>query len=174
MDNKTERAIFAGGCFWCTEAEFQGTPGVVSVTSGYIGGQVENPTYEQVSSGHTGHAEAIEVVYDPAVVTYEKLLDIYWGNIDPTDAGGQFYDRGSQYRTEIFYTSEEQRRAAELSRDAKQKKLGLAIATAITKAAIFYPAEEYHQDYYKKNPLRYNAYKTGSGREEKLKTLWKD
>lgn len=174
MDGKTEKAFFAGGCFWCTEAEFEGTDGVMSVTSGYTGGQTKNPTYEQIGTGKTGHAEAIEVVYDPAKVTYEKLLDIYWSNIDPTDAGGQFYDRGSQYRTEIFYTSDTQKKLAENSKAAKEKKLGKPIMTAITQASEFYPAEEYHQDYYKKNPIHYNAYKKGSGRESKLKDIWGD
>ena len=172
--NFTERAIFAGGCFWCTQAEFEGTEGVISVTSGYTGGQVKNPSYEQVSSGTTGHAEAIEVVYDPAKVTYEKLLGIYWGNIDPTDAGGQFYDRGDQYRTAIFYTTEEQRKLAEASKQRVQEKLKMPIPTAIVAATEFYPAEEYHQHYSRKNPLRYNAYKLGSGRSARLKEIWKD
>jgi len=169
---RAQRAIFAGGCFWCMQAEFEGTEGVASVTSGYTGGSVKNPTYEQVSGGTTGHAEAIEVVYNPAKVAYVKLLDIYWGDIDPTDAGGQFYDRGSQYRTAIFYTTEEQHRLAESSKQKMQEKLKKPIATEIVPAAEFYPAEDYHQDYYKKNPIRYNAYKMGSGREEKLKEIW--
>lgn len=168
----TQRAIFAGGCFWCTEAEFSGTDGVLSVTSGYTGGHVANPTYEQVVSKKTGHAEAIELVYDPAKVSYETLLDIYWSNIDPTDAGGQFADRGDSYRTAIFYTTEEQRQAAEASKEAVAKKLGMEIATKIEKASVFYAAEEYHQDFHKKNPLRYNSYKYGSGRVEKLEKLW--
>lgn len=170
--SSTQRAIFAGGCFWCTEAEFSGTQGVISVTSGYTGGHVANPTYEQVISKKTGHAEAVEVVYDPAKVSYEKLLDIYWSNIDPTDAGGQFHDRGDSYRTAIFYTTEEQKQLAEASREEAARKLGSPIATKIEKAAIFYPAEEYHQDYSKKNPMHYNAYKYGSGREEKLEKIW--
>lgn len=169
---KTERAIFAGGCFWCTQAEFEGTEGVVSVTAGYTGGTVKNPTYEQVSSGTTGHAEAIEVVYDPAKVGYEKLLQIYWGNIDPTDAGGQFYDRGNQYRTAIFYFSDAQRTLAEDSKKRAEGRLKRKIATEIVPAGDFYPAEEYHQDYYKKNPIRYNAYKMGSGRSQRLGQLW--
>ena len=168
----TERAIFAGGCFWCMEAEFAGTEGVTSVTSGYIGGQVKNPTYEAVSSGASGHAEAIEIVYDPAKVTYEKLLGIYWGNIDPTDEGGQFADRGSQYRTGIFYVNEEQHKMAETSKKAIAEKLKKPLHTEITAASEFYPAEDYHQDYYKKNPVRYNAYKYGSGRVSRLKNLW--
>lgn len=170
--SSTQRAIFAGGCFWCTEAEFTGTEGVISVTSGYTGGHVANPTYEQVTSKKTGHAEAVEVVYDPAKVTYEKLLDIYWSNIDPTDAGGQFHDRGDSYRTAIFYTTEEQKQLAEASRNAAAKKLGTSIATKIEKAGVFYPAEDYHQDFHTKNPMRYNSYKYGSGRVEKLEKLW--
>lgn len=169
---ETQKAIFAGGCFWCQQAEFEGTDGVVSVTSGYTGGTVKNPTYEQVSGGHTGHAEAIEVVYDPAKVSYAKLLDIYWGNVDPTDAGGQFYDRGTQYRTAIFYVNDEQRKLAEASKVKIQAKLKQPISTEITAASEFYPAEDYHQGYYKKNPSRYNAYEKGSGREEKLKAIW--
>lgn len=173
MDTKnTERAIFAGGCFWCTEAAFEGTEGVISVTSGYIGGKVDKPTYEQVSSGATGHAEAIEVVYDPKQVDFKKLLDIYWENIDPTDKGGQFADRGSQYRTGIFYTTDAQKSLAEASKKAVEEKFKTDIPTEITKATTFYPAEEYHQDYHIKNPVRYNAYKYGSGRVAKLKELW--
>ncbi len=168
----TQRAIFAGGCFWCTQAEFSSTDGVISVTSGYTGGHVPNPTYEQVVSKKTGHAEAVEVVYDPAKVSYEKLLDIYWSNIDPTDAGGQFADRGDSYRTVIFYTTDEQKSQAEASREAVGQKLGHTIATKIEKAGEFYPAEDYHQDYHRKNPLRYNAYKYGSGRVDKLEKLW--
>jgi methionine-S-sulfoxide reductase len=168
----TEKAIFAGGCFWCMQSEFSGTEGVVSVTSGYTGGTVKNPTYEQVSSGMTGHAESIEVVYDPAKVTYEKLLKIYWGNIDPTDQGGQFADRGTQYRTAIFYTTDAQRQQAEASKKQVEEKLKATIYTEITKASEFYPAEEYHQDYAKKNPVHYNAYKYGSGRVSRLKELW--
>ncbi len=169
-----DRAIFAGGCFWCSQAEFEGTEGVVSVTAGYTGGKVKNPSYEQVSSGATGHAESIEVVYDPKKVTYEKLLSIYWSNIDPTDAGGQFYDRGTQYRTAIFYFTDEQKKLAEASKEKAKAKLHSAIATEIVPATEFYPAEDYHQDFYKKNPTRYYSYKNGSGREEKLKTLWGD
>ena len=167
-----QRAIFAGGCFWCMEAEFSGTEGVLSVTSGYTGGHVKSPTYEQVSSGTTGHAEAIEIVYEPTKVSYKKLLDIYWGNIDPTDEGGQFHDRGTQYRTAIFYIGDEQRQRAEESKKAIEAKLKKPVSTQIVAAGDFYPAEEYHQDYYKKNPIRYNAYKYGSGRIPRLKELW--
>ena len=154
------------------QAEFAGTEGVLKVTSGYTGGTVKNPTYEQVSSGTTGHAEAIEVQYDPTKVSYEKLLDIYWGNVDPTDAGGQFYDRGTQYRTEIFYLDDEQKKLAEASKEKAKVKLKTEIYTKITAASEFYPAEDYHQDYYKKNPARFHAYEQGSGREEKLKQVW--
>lgn len=171
-ETATQRAIFAGGCFWCMQAEFAGTEGVSKVTSGYTGGTVKNPTYEQVSGGMTGHAEAIEVLYDPTKVTYEKLLKIYWGNVDPTDASGQFADRGSQYRTGIFYLYDEQKKLAMESKQAMSQKLGTKLYTEITPAGEFYPAEEYHQDYYKKNPVRYNAYKYGSGRVARLKALW--
>ncbi|MBY0406487.1 MAG: peptide-methionine (S)-S-oxide reductase MsrA [Rickettsiales bacterium] len=166
-----KRAIFAGGCFWCMESEFEGTLGVMSVTSGYTGGSIERPSYKDVSAGSTGHAEAVEVVYDPAKVSYKQLLDIYWSNIDPVDAGGQFADRGSQYRTEIFYTDEEQHKLAQDSKRARQAKLAQELATAITPAGVFWPAEEYHQDYAKKNPVHYNAYKYGSGRVNRLKEL---
>ncbi len=168
----TERAIFAGGCFWCMQSEFSDTKGVQSVTSGFTGGTLANPTYEQVSSGTTNHAEAILVTYDPAIVTYDKLLTIYWGNVDPTDQGGQFNDRGTQYRTGIFYSSDEQKTKAEASKVKIAGKLKKPIYTEITKASEFYPAEGYHQDYAKKNPLHYNVYKYGSGRVSRLKELW--
>jgi methionine-S-sulfoxide reductase len=168
----TKHAIFAGGCFWCMESEFEGTLGVISVTSGYTGGTTVNPTYQDVSSGKTGHAEAIDIVYDPAKVGYPQLLDIYWSNIDPTDAGGQFADRGTQYRTEIFYTDEEQHKQAQDSKLARQAKLGVELATTISPAVTFYKAEDYHQDYARKNVVHYNAYKYGSGRVKRLKELW--
>jgi methionine-S-sulfoxide reductase len=170
----TKQAIFAGGCFWCTEAEFSGTPGVISVTSGYTGGQEANPTYEDVSTGETGHAEAIRIEYDPAKVAYEKLLDIYWRSIDPTDAGGQMFDRGPQYRTAIFYTDGEQKTLAERSKRRVQETLGKPVVTDIIPASEFYAAEEYHQRYAEKNPIRYNAYKIGSGRPIRLKSIWKE
>jgi len=166
----TEKAIFAGGCFWCMQAEFEGTEGVASVTSGYTGGFVKDPTYEQVSAGTTGHAEAILITYDPDRVGYEKLLQIYWGNIDPTDQGGQFYDRGSQYRTGIYYFNHEQRELAELSKKKVEEKLKKPVYTEITAASDFYPAEDYHQQYYKKNPIRYKAY--SRGHESGLKEIW--
>ncbi len=169
-------ATFAGGCFWCMEAPFEKLPGVVSVISGYTGGKVANPTYEQVSEGSTGHAEAIRITYDPAKITYEKILEVFWRQIDPTDAGGQFVDRGSQYRSAIFYHDEEQKRLAEKSK-AELRKSGLfksVIATEILPAAQFYKAEEYHQDYYKKNPVRYRYYRSGSGRDRFLEKAWGD
>ena len=171
---KTEKAIFAAGCFWCTEAAFQDVPGVISAVSGYTGGTVKNPTYEQVSSGRTGHAEAVEVTFDPAKVSYEKLLDIFWVNHDPTVNDRQFCDAGSQYRPAIFYLDDEQKKEAEASK-AKYEKLKTfkqPLLTEITKAGPFYPAEDYHQDFYKKNSLRYNFYVTGCGRYARLDSLW--
>ena len=173
---KTEKAIFAAGCFWCTEAAFQDVPGVVSAVSGYTGGTVKNPSYEQVSSGRTGHAEAVEVTFDPSKVSYEKLLDIFWVNHDPTVNDRQFCDSGSQYRPAIFYLGDEQKKAAEASK-AKYEKLKTfkqPLLTEITKAGPFYPAEDYHQDYYKKNPLQYKFYVTGCGRYARLDSLWSD
>ncbi|HUG53963.1 MAG TPA: peptide-methionine (S)-S-oxide reductase MsrA [Vicinamibacteria bacterium] len=169
------KATFAGGCFWCMEGPFDTIPGVVSTTSGYIGGGVKNPTYEQVSAGITGHAEAVEIVYDPGKVTYQQLLDVFWRNVDPTDGGGQFCDRGTQYRTGIFFHGEEQRVLAERSRQALQAgKKKDAIVTQIVPATAFYPAEEYHQDYYTKNPLRYKFYRLNCGRDQRLRDLWGD
>jgi peptide-methionine (S)-S-oxide reductase len=171
---QTARATFAGGCFWCMEAPFDEVPGVISTTSGYAGGSVKNPSYEQVSSGVTGHAEAIQVVYDPAKVTYEQLLDVFWRNVDPLDGGGQFCDRGSQYRTGIFYEGAEQKTAAEASK-RRLEESGLLpgrVVTEITPLDAFYPAEEYHQNFYKKNFLRYHSYRTGCGRDRRLKELW--
>lgn len=169
-----ETATFAGGCFWCVESDFEKVDGVVAVISGYSGGQVKNPTYEDVSAGGTGHLEVVQVHYDPDTITYEALLDIFWRHVDPTDPGGQFVDRGPQYRTAIFYHTQEQRRAAEASKkelDASGK-LDKAIATEIIKFSEFYEAETYHQDYYKKNPIRYKFYRTGSGRDRFLKSRW--
>jgi len=173
---KTEKAIFAAGCFWCTEAAFEEVPGVMSAVSGYTGGTLKNPSYEQVSTGHTGHAEAVEVTFDPAKVSYEKLLDVFWVNHDPTVNNRQFCDSGSQYRPAIFYLSDEQKKAAEASK-AKYEKLKTfkqPLLTEITKAGAFYPAEDYHQDYYKKNPLQYKFYVTGCGRYARLDGLWGD
>jgi peptide methionine sulfoxide reductase msrA/msrB len=166
-------ATFAGGCFWCTEADFEKTLGVRAV-SGYTGGTKENPTYQEVSSGSTGHVEAVQVFYDPSKVTYEELLDTFWRHIDPTDPGGQFVDRGSQYRSVIFYHDEEQKELAEKSKEALSKsgKFSKPIVTEILKFTRFYEAEEYHQDYYKKNPLRYKFYRYNSGRDQFLKKVW--
>ena len=171
---KLEKATFAAGCFWCTEEAFEKVPGVVSAVSGYTGGKVKNPSYEQVSSGRTGHTEAVEVAFDPAKVSYEKLLETFWLNHDPTVRDRQFCDSGSQYRPEIFYHGEEQKRLAEASKAKweKDKPFRAAILTPITAASDFYPAEEYHQDYYKKNPLQYRFYVTGCGRYARLDNLW--
>jgi peptide-methionine (S)-S-oxide reductase len=167
-------ATFAGGCFWCMEAPFDGVPGVLSVTSGFTGGQKKNPTYEEVSSGTTGHAESVQVIYVPARVSYEKLLDVFWHNIDPLSANGQFCDRGTQYRSAIFYHDDGQRNAAEQSkrRLEEQPQFAGKIVTQIVPASTFYPAEEYHQHFYKKNPVRYHEYRTGCGRDRRLKELW--
>ena len=166
--------IFAAGCFWCVEEAFDAVAGVVVTTSGYIGGHVANPDYRSVSSGQTGHTEALQVRYDPEQVSYEELLAVFWRNVDATDAGGQFCDRGSQYRSGIFYTDEQQRKAAEASKKALQDDPDAPspIVTEITEAGPFYPAEDYHQDYYKKNPLRYKFYKTSCGRAARLESLW--
>jgi peptide-methionine (S)-S-oxide reductase len=168
------RAIFAGGCFWCMEPPYDKLDGVISTTSGYIGGQKKNPTYEEVSSGRTGHTEAVEVVYDPKKVGYEKLLDVFWRNIDPTVKDQQFCDVGSQYRTGIFYLDDDQKRLAEASKAAldKSKPFKPPIVTEITRATEFYAAEEYHQDFYLKNPVRYKFYRNGCGRDARLQQLW--
>jgi peptide-methionine (S)-S-oxide reductase len=169
-----EKATFAGGCFWCMEPAFDHVPGVVSVTVGYTGGTKKDPTYEEVSSGTTGHAESIEVVYDPVKVSYEKLLDIFWHNIDPTVKDRQFCDVGRQYRSAIFYHNEQQKRLAESSKEALEasKRFKGPIYTEIVPASTFYPAEDYHQEYYKKNPVRYKFYRWNCGRDERLKELW--
>jgi peptide-methionine (S)-S-oxide reductase len=173
---ETAYATFAGGCFWCIEADFEKVEGVLTVTSGYTGGHVANPTYKQVSAGGTGHAEAVRVVYDPAVVTYEELLDVFWHNIDPTVRNRQFCDVGDQYRSGIFFHDEAQREAAERSRAEleKSKPFPQPIVTEITDATAFYPAEAYHQDYAKKNPIRYAYYRNGCGRDSRLAELWGD
>lgn len=167
-------ATFAGGCFWCMEPPFDKLDGVIETIVGYTGGHTENPTYEEVSSGTTGHAESIEVIYDPSKVTYEKLLEVFWRNIDPTDPGGQFVDRGSSYRSAIFYHNEEQKRLAEASKQRLQEsgRFNKPIVTEIVPAGPFYRAEEYHQDYYKKNPIRYKFYRLGSGRDRFLRKAW--
>jgi len=171
---KTKSAVFAGGCFWCTESDFEKADGVIKVISGYTGGNLPNPAYEQVSTGRTGHVEAVKVIYDPEKITYEKLLGIFWQHVDPTDSGGQFVDRGSQYRSAIFYETEEERQMAQSSKE-KLAAAGIfkkPLATDILPLGLFYPAEDYHQDYYKKNPIRYCSYRSGSGRDQFLKDVW--
>jgi peptide-methionine (S)-S-oxide reductase len=173
---KTEKAIFAGGCFWCIQQAFDALKpqGVISSKVGYSGGETKNPSYEEVSSGRSGHLESIEVVFDPAKISFEKLLDNYWENIDPLDAAGQFCDKGAQYQSAVFYFSKEQKIAFEKSKLAIQKKLkgkGI-VATRLIPADKFYPAEDYHQSYYQKNPLQYGTYKYGCGRPSRLKELW--
>ena len=171
---KREKATFAGGCFWCMEPPFDKLDGVISTTSGYCGGKEKNPTYKQVSAGETGHAEAVEILYDPSRISYAELLDVFWRNIDPTQKDGQFADTGAQYRTAIFYHNEEQRRLAETSRKELENsdRFSKEIVTEIVPATPFYRAEEYHQDYYKKNPLRYKLYRYGSGRDDYLVRKW--
>ena len=172
----TKEAYFAGGCFWCTEADFEKVKGVIDAISGYTGGHVANPTYEQVSEGGTGHVEAVKVIYDPTKVSYEQLLQYFWMHIDPTDAGGQFVDRGPQYRSVIFYSDEQEHRLAEASKKklAESGRFDKPIVTEILPLGPFYPAEEYHQDYYKKNPIRYRYYRYRSGRDQYLKKVWGD
>jgi peptide methionine sulfoxide reductase msrA/msrB len=167
-------ATFAGGCFWCMEPPFDKLEGVLEVVSGYTGGQKENPTYKEVSSGTTGHLEAIQITYDPAKISYGRLLGVFWMQIDPTDAGGQFVDRGAQYRSAIFYHDAKQKALAEKSRDELQRTgpFKKPIVTEILPAGKFYPAEEYHQHYYKKNPIRYKFYRYNSGRDQFLKKAW--
>lgn len=165
-------ATFAMGCFWCAETAFEGLPGVLAVVSGYTGGQKKNPSYEEVSSGRTGHAEAVQVVYDPARVSYEQLLEVFWHNIDPLQANGQFCDHGSQYRSAVFYADEAQRQAASTSLHEVEQRFKGTIATQLVPASIFYPAEEYHQDFYKKSPIRYRSYRIGCGRDRRLEQLW--
>jgi peptide-methionine (S)-S-oxide reductase len=170
------KAVFAGGCFWCMEPPFDELDGVLKTTSGYTGGSTPNPTYEQVSNGGTGHAEAIEIEYDPAKISYGKLLDVFWHNIDPLTKDAQFCDHGAQYRSAIFYRDETQRRLAEESKQQieRSKRFDRPIVTQIVAAGPFYPAEEYHQDYYEKNPVRYKYYRWGCGRDRRLHELWGD
>lgn len=171
---RTAVAIFAGGCFWCMEPPFDKLPGVMSTTSGYIGGQVANPTYEQVSAGGTGHAEAVQVKYDPALISYPTLLDMFWRNIDPLAVNRQFCDVGDQYRSAIFTIGAEQQRLAEASKRKLQTsgRFNQPIATQVTAASRFYPAEDYHQNYYTKNPIRYKFYRFNCGRDQRLEQLW--
>lgn len=172
--NELATATFAGGCFWCMEPPFDKLDGVVATVSGYTGGLKANPTYEEVVTGTTGHLEALQVMYDPAKIGYDQLLDIFWQNVNPTDAGGQFVDRGAQYRTAIFYHDAEQLRLAEASkaRLASSGKFTAPIVTPILPAGPFYPAEEYHQDYYEKSPIRYKFYRYNSGRDQFLESIW--
>jgi peptide methionine sulfoxide reductase msrA/msrB len=176
FSSKSELATFAGGCFWCVEAPFEGLDGVISVVSGYSGGKEKNPTYAEVSSGKTGHREAVQITFDPEVISYAELMDIFWQTFDPTDVGGSFFDRGTQYESAIFFHTDLQRKVAEESKSRLEKsgKFTKPIATPVIKFSSFYPAEEYHQDYYKKEPNEYNAYKIGSGRQECIKTNWPD
>jgi len=169
-------ATFAGGCFWCMEPPYDKLPGVTATISGYMGGRTLNPTYQDVSAGTTGHAEVVQVVYDPKKVSYEKLLEVFWVNIDPTVKDRQFCDSGTQYRTAIYFHNEEQRKAAEASKAAveKTKPFKEPIVTPLEMAGPFYPAEDYHQDYYTKNPVRYQFYRNGCGRDARLKSLWGD
>lgn len=173
-DKEYELATFAGGCFWCMVKPFDQQPGIKKVISGYTGGNKANPTYEEVCSGHTGHYEAVQITYDPKVFPYEKLLNIFWQQIDPTDPGGQFYDRGASYETAVFYHNEKQKEMAERSKEklGNNGKFQKPIATMILPAKEFYEAEDYHQHYYKKNPARYNAYHKGSGREAFINKYW--
>lgn len=168
------KATLAGGCFWCVESDFDKVEGVISTTSGYTGGHKKNPTYQEVSAGRTGHAEAVEIVYDPKKVNFEKLLEVFWKSVDPTTPNRQFCDSGSQYRSAIFFHGEEQRRIAEASKKKLEqtKPFREPIVTEIAPAAEFYAAEDYHQDYYRKNPLRYNFYRYNCGRDQRLEQIW--
>jgi peptide-methionine (S)-S-oxide reductase len=173
-DATSGKAYFAGGCFWCMEEVFEKVEGVLSATSGYMGGTVSNPTYEEVSAGRTGHTESVEVVYDPAKVSYQKLLDAFWHNVDPITANAQFCDHGSQYRSAIFFRTDEEKRASDSSKQSieQSRRFKEPIVTQIVMAQQFYPAEEYHQDFYKKNPIRYKLYKYNCGRAQRLEELW--
>ena len=167
-----EKAVFAGGCFWCVESDFDKIPGVTATISGYTGGKTKDPTYQQVTAGGTGHYEAVEITYDPAKVSYDALLTAFWHSVDPTDDGGQFCDRGQSYETAVFVANEKERSLAEASENAAQKMVDKPIVTPILAAGPFYAAEDYHQNYYKKNPLRYNYYRWGCGRDNRIKEVW--
>jgi len=169
---ETARAVFAGGCFWCMEPPFDALDGVISTTSGYMGGQTRNPTYNEVSAGKTGHAEVVEIAYNPRKITYAQLLEVFWRNIDPLTANAQFCDVGSQYRSAIFVHDETERRLAEESKRAVAERLRKPIVTEIVAASEFWPAEDYHQDYYRKNPIRYKIYRTACGRDRRLEEVW--
>jgi len=167
-----EKAVFAGGCFWCMEEVFEKVAGVASVVSGYSGGEADNPTYEQVSSGGSGHYEVVEVEYDPDQVSYEQLLEAFWHNVDPFDARGQFCDKGSQYLSAVFFGDEEEQKLAESTKEAVATRFDMPVVTEVLPAATFYPAEDYHQDFYKTNSARYNYYKFGCGRVQRLEEVW--
>jgi len=167
-----DKAIFAAGCFWCIESDFEKVEGVTSVVSGYTGGSLENPSYKQVSKGGSGHYEVIQITYDPQRISYDELLGVFWKNIDPFDAEGQFCDRGDSYRAAIFIDSEAQRLLAETSKQKTEALLGESVVTPILNASVFYPAEDYHQDYAQKNPLRYNYYRWRCGRDQRLEEVW--
>ena len=174
--DKLAKATFSGGCFWCMEHPFDQLDGVISTTSGYTGGDKVNPTYLEVSSGTTGHAESVQVLYDPTQISYGELLEVFWRNIDPVDPTGQFCDKGSQYRSAIFYFDEDQRQLAEQSKLALETshRLPAPVVTEIVSASDFYPAEDYHQDYYQKHPVRYKVYRFGCGRDQRLSELWSE
>jgi peptide-methionine (S)-S-oxide reductase len=169
---ETAKATLAGGCFWCMEPPYDELDGVLATISGYAGGKKKNPTYEEVSTGTTGHTEVVQVIYDPKKISYSRLLEVIWRNIDPLTPNRQFCDAGSQYRSAIFYHDENQKRLAEASKEAVSKRFDKPIVTEIVPAAEFYPAEDYHQDYYKKNPIRYKIYRYGCGRDQRLEELW--
>lgn len=172
--SQLETATFAGGCFWCMEEPFDELDGVVSTLSGYAGGHLQNPTYDDVTAGTSGHAEVVQITYDPGEVSYETLLFVFWRNVDPFDAGGQFCDRGGSYRTAIFYETKEQQRVARASKRRVSRKFSRAVVTEIEALDEFYPAENYHQDYYKRNPVRYRFYRTACGRDARLRAVWDD
>ncbi len=171
--NSTQTAIFAGGCFWCVQEAFDDLKGVLSTTAGYTGGHIQNPTYDQVSHGNTGHYESLKVIFNPSIITYKKLLEIFWKNVDPLDDGGQFCDRGDSYRSAIFYFDDEQKSIALKSKNDVEKELKATVATKIVPAVKFYPAEDYHQEYHKKNPIRYKFYRYRCGRDNRLNEVWK-
>lgn len=171
-NNKIETAIFAGGCFWCVQPVFENVPGILSSIAGYTGGHVDNPTYEKVSHENTGHYESVEITFDPSMISYEAILQLFWKNVDPLDAKGQFCDRGDSYRSAIFYTNDTQKELAEKSKSDVEKLLNAKVATEILPASKFFPAEEYHQYYHKKNPIRYKFYRTRCGRDKRLKEVW--
>ncbi|KUJ82486.1 peptide-methionine (S)-S-oxide reductase [Microbulbifer flavimaris] len=171
-DGNIQTAVFAGGCFWCMEPPYDKLDGVLKTTSGYSGGKVPNPTYEQVSGGGTGHAEVVQITYDADKISYQQLLDVFWKNVDPLDGGGQFCDRGDHYRSAVFYGNAEEKRLAEASKQRVAQQLGKSIATQVVPEATFYPAERYHQDYYQRNPVRYKYYRYRCGRDQRLEEVW--